>query len=140
MKKILFPKTQNKRSIKKLFKEESRIKLIKKLDSLVSAYIKKKAKGKCARCGQIRKNMGTSHFWSRRYLGTRWEEENLDWMCWLPCHFTAEKEKQGWYQDYMISKLGKDRYEILKVKALTVTHYSKVDIKLLIQYYETKRP
>ena len=128
--KIKFPK--------KFPKEKSLRKLEKELDKAVSDYLKAKSKGICVRCGKHRKNMGVSHYWSRKHRSTRWEIDNLDWMCWLPCHYTAEHEKQGWYRDYMIGKLGERGYQTLMVKANTVTKFSRQDIQLLINFYENK--
>jgi hypothetical protein len=32
----------------------------------------------------------------------------------MPCHITAEKEKQGWYKDFMVKRLGAKKYKELE--------------------------
>lgn len=121
-------------------KEKTRSQLIKDLDKLFSDHIKKQYNGVCVHCGRKAKNMGVSHYYSRRYLGTRWLEENCCWACW-GCHFyDMEKKKTPgeWYHEYMFRSLGKKGFEKLKIKALAVNKFSTNDIKLLIMKYETQ--
>ena len=117
-------------------KTKSRGKLIKELDKCFSDYMKAKSNGKCSRCGWIRKNAGVSHYWSRKHIGTRWEIDNCDWLCWLPCHQTFEHEKQGEYMDFMLKKLGRAKMAKLKMRANTVTKFSTVDIMLMIKNFD----
>lgn len=127
-------------------KEKTRSQLIKILDGMVSNYILVKVcKGKCMRCGKQHVkttndkwlNYGCSHFWARTYMGTRWEVDNLDGLGWLPCHASIwEHDKNGQYRDYMLKKLGNKRYKELEIKARSVTKFSTLDIKLLIQNFD----
>lgn len=128
------------RLLRKQEKSESRRNLIKKLDKLVSDYVKRKAEGKCQRCGQVRKNAGVSHYFGRKHIGTRWCLENLDWACW-GCHlYHMEKEKNpgGWYYNYMIKKLGEKKFKTLEIMAYSITKFSRQDIQFLINFYENK--
>ena len=109
--------------------------LVKQLDKAFSNFLKVKSMGKCSRCGQVRPNAGVSHYWSRVHKGTRWDEENCDWACWLPCHSIWEHEKQGAYMDFMIKKLGKKGYEKLRIKALAVAKWTTSDLQILIREY-----
>ena len=131
-------------------KEKTRWQLIKILDGMVSNFIlNKKCMGLCMRCGKRHlayenkkgemkcNNYGCSHYWPRDYMGTRFEEENLDGLCWLPCHSQKwEKSKQGDYKDYMIKKLGVRGYNKLELKARTVTKFSRQNIQLLINNFD----
>lgn len=122
----------------KIVKEKSRSKLIKELDHIISEKVKVKAKGKCFKCG--RSGNGVSHYYSRKYIGTRWSMENLDWSCWA-CHFhQLEHFKQPgeWYHQYMIKKLGDRGFKTLEIQAHAITKFSRQDILLLIKIYEPK--
>ena len=125
---------------KKFPKEKSRSRLIKELDRIVSEKVKKLSKGRCVKCGQVRKNAGVSHYFGRKHMGTRWSLENLDWACW-GCHlYHMEKEKNpgGWYYNYMIKKLGEKKFKTLEIMAYSITKFSRQDIQLLINFYENK--
>lgn len=70
--------------------------------------------GKCLRCGAT-DSLTCSHFWSRRISALRYEPDNCITLCAWRCHiFGWEKEKQGEYRDFMIQRLGQERYEDLK--------------------------
>lgn len=120
-------------------KEKTRSQLIKILDKLYSDYIKEKAKGKCFKCGLVKKNAGISHFYSRKNMSTRWDNDNCDWACW-GCHFYhLEHFKQSgqFYERYLIKKLGKEGFSQLVMKSQMITKYSTVDIKLLITNFSS---
>lgn len=148
----LMPKVAKKKKSKpKLPKEKTRWQLIKILDGMVSNFIlNKKCMGLCMRCGKRHlayknkkgelkyHNYGTSHYWARDYMGTRFEVDNLDGLCWWPCHGQKwEHDKQGAYKDYMVKKLGKKGFEKLEIKAKAVTKFSIVDIKNLIANFDS---
>jgi len=116
--------------------QKERSQIIKELDKLISAEVKKKAGGKCARCKQIRKKMGCSHYYSRRYKGSRWDLKNLDWLCWFPCHQMWEHDKQGGYTDYMQEKLGTHEMIHLKIKAYGVNRFPTSDLQILCEEFK----
>lgn len=115
-------------------KEKTRSQLIKDLDKLFSNHLKAKSHGRCVRCGRV--GTGVSHYWSRKHIGTRWDTDNCDWVCWFPCHDLLEHEKQGEYMDFMIKKLGQKKYDEIKIKAISINKFSTVDIKLMIQNFD----
>ena len=85
-----------------------------KTDREFSLYIRARD-GKCLKCGRSDRRLSCSHFWGRRRSELRYEEDNCITLCWLPCHkFEWEKEKAGAYRDFMIQRLGVERYEELK--------------------------
>ena len=117
--------------------------LVKKLDDVVSLLVRKRALYRCIRCGRFHgpksKNLSASHYWSRGHIGTRWDLDNLDAACWFPCHkYKLEGEKQGWYREYMISKLGQKGFERLELKANTRAGYSISDLILLLKDFQKK--
>ena len=124
----------SKRIIKELLKKPSRSKLIKQLDKLFSDYLKKHYSGKCFKCSRISKNAGVSHYFSRKYMGTRWDLENCQWSCWA-CHFhQLEHLKQPgeWYYRWMERNTN---FKKLEIKAHAITKYSVVDLQLLIDHF-----
>jgi hypothetical protein len=121
----------------KIPKPKKRSQLIKDLDTLTANYIKKLQKYECQRCHTIYKPksraLTCSHFYKRGYMGTRWDWNNLDAMCW-GCHKLIEGDKQedSWYSNFMKKKLGEEGLEMLKFKAHAITKYSYQDIDLMV--------
>lgn len=89
-------------------KKPSRKTLKRKLDKLVSEIVRKR--GKCERC--LGKNcLQAAHIFSRTYLNTRWDLDNVLCLC-AGCHFFAHKNPilfVEWLKNYMPT-----RYEVLK--------------------------
>ena len=115
--------------------------LVKELDTLISAYILKKGNYTCVRCGKKyikgQRNLTCSHYWDRQYKGTRWDSDNLDPLCWMPCHSQKwEHDKNGAYKDYMIKKLGTKKLDKLEIKARAIAKFSSVDLRLFIGHFD----
>ena len=129
--------------IKKQEKALSRKSLIDKLDDVVSLLVRKLAHYRCIRYGKFHgpksKNLTCTHYWSRVHMGTRWDLDNLDAACWFPCHkYKLEGEKQGWYRNFMINKLGQKGFDKLEMKANTITKFSSSDLLLLLRDFQQK--
>lgn len=78
-----------------------------------SRWIRKRD-GRCLRCGTT-ESLTNSHFWTRKNSALRYEPDNCITLCAWKCHIYGwEKEKQGAYRDFMIDRLGIERYEELK--------------------------
>ncbi len=100
-----------------------------KADAEFSLYIRRRDKWRCKRCGRQHeegsKTLGCSHYWGRNHENTRFDPENCDSLCNMPCHEEWEKEKQnkkeykGEYTRYMIKKLGENGFKILMMNAHT---------------------
>lgn len=125
---------QGLRLLRKREKSESRRAIIKKLDKVVSDIAKKRDRYTCVRC-QKRYPEGSralhaSHFFSRRYMGTRFDLDNIDTLCY-GCHRLAESDKQGWYKDFKMDQLMED-YITLETRAYAVTKFSTSDLRLLL--------
>jgi hypothetical protein len=89
------------------------------LDILFSRYIKLLAGGICEYCGQRPNSRGyhTHHFIGRRYLNTRYEQDNCVALC-MSCHnlmgdFPDES------QAFFVKRVGSQRAEELKIIART---------------------
>ena len=114
--------------------------LVKELDTMVSAFILKKGKYTCVRCHKQylpkQRGLTCSHYWDRQYKSVRWDKDNLDPLCWRPCHSQKwEHDKQGEYKDYMLRKLGVKGYNKLEIKARSITKFSRVDLRLIIDNF-----
>ena len=120
-------------------KEKTRWQLIKILDKMYSEYLKKKSKGICFKCGRTSKNAGVSHYFSRKYMGGRWDNDNCDFACW-GCHqnqLEHFKQPGDFYYNYMIKKLGLADFVKLEMKVHAVNKFSIGDIKLLIANFSS---
>lgn len=95
---------------------------IRKADKLFSLYIRERDGWKCVRCGKQHdkssKNFGVSHYYGRRHEATRFDPENVDSMCNLPCHSEWEHEKKEGreYYNFKLKQLGQDRFDRLLLR------------------------
>ncbi len=105
---------------------------IEPADRLFSQFIRKRDKWRCVRCGRQHEEgsatLGCSHYWGRVHRSTRFDPDNWDSLCNLPCHRLWEGEERDEYMRFMIKKLGgENEFKILKFKAHT---YKRKDKKL----------
>lgn len=117
MKRTGFKKRAKTRLKRKIRGNKPKIKqyTTKHADKDFSLYIRQRD-GKCLRCGKLT-NLTCSHFWGRTKSSTRFDPENCITLCWLPCHYQWEHEKQGEYRDFMIQWLGQEKYDALEKRA-----------------------
>jgi len=108
------------------------------IDKIFSDYIKKKAGGKCEFCGQRPSLMGyhTHHFVGRRYLNTRWEEDNCVALC-LHCH-NLMHDFSTIEQDFFMKRIGTKRMEELEILARTYHKMGKGRREEIKLYYQEK--
>lgn len=110
------PRPKIKSNIKKRTKVVRKIWTLVKADTEFSLWIRARD-GRCVRCGST-KRLTNSHFWPRQHKGTRFDPENCDAVCWMPCHkYIWEKEKQGQYRDFKLNQLGVARYQAMEARA-----------------------
>ena len=118
-------------------KKTDRQKQIKRLDTLFSEYIRKRAMkrvGGCERCltpKKTYKELQTAHFHSRRKYTVRWDERNAVGLCggchmYLDSHIDAKQE--------FARKLLGEEYEKLYILAEMTTKQSAIDYSLLEIY------
>lgn len=101
------------------------------LDALFSQYIRLRD----ARCMVCRRwfpfeKLQCSHFFSRRHVGTRWDEKNACAKC-----FTCHQRMGGnpvLFAEWIERYLGRAEYERLRVRAHKVTKFTASD-KLFIR-------
>ena len=96
------------------------------LDTLFSKYIKLKAGGVCEYCGKTPSPQGYHCHHGvagRRYLNTRWEEDNCAALC-LNCH-NLFGDFASINKTFFEKKIGTKRYEELEIIARTYHKMSK---------------
>lgn len=97
------------------------------LDKLFADYMKLKAEGKCEYCGQYPKSKWGYHnhhgVAGRRYLNTRWMEDNCIAAC-LGCHNFLE-DFPGINAEFFKKRIGAKRYEEIEIIARTYHKMTK---------------
>lgn len=120
-------------------KKLSRSKLIKKLDTIFSQYIRvkdsnKKGIGTCVTCGKKEhwKNLQAGHFMSRKHYSTRWDEDNVKIQC-VSCNVFRYGE-QFLFSKYLGNKLSED----LLAKSRNIIKFTNVELEEMISQYSNK--
>jgi hypothetical protein len=122
-------------------KKLSRSKLVKKLDTVFSKYIRKKNadhKGYCTciTCGK--KHLWDSgkihagHFQSRKFYSLRWSERNVKPQC-VGCNMF----RQGEQYKYSLF-LGKDEAEVLYLKSKETVKFTNYELEEMIKDYSDR--
>tara|TARA_R110000765_G_scaffold327674_1_gene418767 strand:- start:89 stop:472 length:384 start_codon:yes stop_codon:yes gene_type:complete len=119
-------------------KKPSRSKLIKKLDTVFSLYIRlknsKEGIGTCVTCEKQDhwKNLQAGHFQSRKHYNTRWDEDNVQIQC-VSCNVFKYGEQ------FLFSKyLGHNLSEDLLVKSRIIVKFTNLELEEMIIFYSNK--
>lgn len=120
----------------------SKPKLRDKLDAVFSKYIRLKysdAKGycRCISCGKILpwKEIQNGHYMSRRYMSTRFCEDNCRPQC-VACNIFNQGNIQM-YRRGLIKQIGEQRVNLVEVRARTENkNWSLFEYNQLIAYYQ----
>ena len=120
-------------------KKLSRSKLVKKLDTVFSKYIRISSADKsgyctCVTCGVVKhwKEIQAGHFMSRKHYSTRWDERNVKSQC-IGCNMF----KQGEQYKYSLF-LGKDEAEVLYLKSKETVKFTNYELEEMIKDYSDK--
>ncbi len=140
---------KNKKSSQKENKEpktkvsNSKPNLVKKLDRIFALYIRLRdvmpnGYVRCISCGQIKRfeDVDCGHFHSRRHMATRFSEENCSAECKGCNRFSADHLID--YQKNLIQKIGKQRFDLLNVKAHSTCHYLDSELEAMIDHYKNE--
>lgn len=116
---------------------------VDRLDRIFSLYIRLRdafpnGTIRCISCGQIKPfaDFDCGHYFSRTHLGTRWDEDNCNAEC-KYCNRFRSDHMEG-YRRNLITKIGQQRFDLLEVKAHSITKKDEFKMQLLIKYYEEK--
>jgi hypothetical protein len=100
-------------------------------DILFSLYIRNRDSWTCVRCKRQHPEgaatLGNSHFYGRRNESTRFEPDNCDSLCNMPCHHKWGGDDRMEYREFKLKQLGKKRYDQLVFQAQS---YKKKDRKM----------
>jgi len=130
------------KTIPKTKKKPSRSKLVKKLDTIFSQYIRLREADssgfvECFTCGKrshFKSGMQAGHFQSRRHYATRWDERNVQVQC-VGCNMFKGGEQ------FLFAKALDEKYyagisDELYITAQTIVKFSNLDIELLTTKYQ----
>ncbi len=120
----------------------SKSSLVKEADKWFSYYIRLKYSDKngycrCISCGKIYfwKNIQNGHYMSRRYMSTRFAEDNC-----RPQGVECNIFNQGAIQMYrraLIKEIGEQRVDLIEIRARQERkNWSIFELKQLIEYYK----
>ena len=121
-------------------KKLSRGKIVKKLDSIFSQYIRrrdvKESIAECFTCGKKDdwKRLQCGHFQSRRFYSTRWDETNCQVQC-KSCNIYKEGE-QFKFGTNLNKQFGKKTSERLEVKAREIVKIPTFELEDMIKHYQ----
>jgi hypothetical protein len=117
--------------------------LVDKLDKVFSQYIRMRdamPSGffRCISCGQIKpiQKADAGHYYSRRHMSTRFDEDNVHAECSSCNRFSAEHIIG--YRENLIKKIGEQRFLLLEVKANDTKKWSSFELEQLIKYYRAR--
>lgn len=138
-----FSRTETKAK-KSLPKKLSKKKLIEKLDRIFSVYIRIKYSDdrgycRCISCGKIHhwKDIQCGHYMSRRYMSTRWSEDNC-----RPQDVACNIFNQGAIQAYrvaLVKQIGEQRVNLIEARARQETcKYGEFELNTLIHHYKNE--
>lgn len=99
-------------------------------DDLFSKLVRERAGWKCECCGKYypegnRMGLHCSHYFGRRYKGTRWHPDNA-WSHCYGCHAKFEGDPYM-FNKWVTDRLGAGMVEILREKAYAVTKLKPAD-------------
>ena len=116
-------------------------KLKKELDKWFSLYIRLRESEnglvQCFTCGSVKpynRGMQNGHFQSRRFMATRYDEENCQPQC-VGCNMFKSGE-QFKFALALDGKYGEGTAEELQFLAQTIVKFTRVDYEEKISYYK----
>ena len=131
--------TQEKKKVKAGLSKPA---LIKELDKLFSYYVRLKNSDKngycrCISCGKIFfwKDIQNGHYMSRRYMSTRFAEDNCRPQC-VACNIFNQGNIQM-YRRALVRSIGEQRVDLIEVRARQERReWSLFDLKQMIDFYK----
>lgn len=124
-------------------KKVARKKLVEELDKVFSLFIRQRTADdngmvKCFTCQKRShwKEMDCGHYWSRRYVSTRWDETNCQVQC-KGCNIF----NQGAGPQFalaLIEKYGQDSLTMLEVKKNNTSKMDSFQLGVLIKHYSER--
>lgn len=142
IKKTPWDKLKKKQERKKAKAGLSKSKLRDKLDAIFSKYIRLKYSDKngycrCISCGKVFfwKEIQNGHYMSRRYMSTRFSEDNCRPQC-VACNIFNQGNIQM-YRRALIKQIGEQRVNLIEVRAKRESkNWSLFEYQTMIDFYQ----
>lgn len=117
---------------------DERKKLVKKLDTVFSMYIRKRDKYRCIVCGATReiRTIQCGHLFSRVANSTRFDEANAHAQC-SGCNLRHEHDPEP-YRRAWLAKHSQDEYDRVYAKWSNPTKFTISDLEIMIELYQNK--
>lgn len=118
------------------------LKLVRKLDIIFSTYIRLRDSNdgyfQCCSCGQFKpyEQADAGHYINRRYMATRWREDNVHAQC-RHCNRFSEGNGSG-YTRFIIRKYGMERLDYLDALKNERAGFTDSDLILMIDDYKAR--
>jgi len=106
--------------------KSERKKLVEALDSLASKLCRSRVGGICEHCGKEANQ--AHHYFGRRKYSTRWEMDNLVSLCWACHRYWAHPDYES-CRDYLISRIGQERFDELKLQSNQPGNFKVTDLR-----------
>ena len=111
------------------------------LDALFSDYVRSRDKWTCRRCTKYfpeghRQGIHCAHIFSRRHKGIRHDPDNAIALC-HGCH-TYFTGYPLYFATWIIEQIGRQKYDVLRMKARKPTKLTKADIEIIRQDLKRK--
>lgn len=136
-------KPKNATAPKETGKKRTKPNLVEKLDRVFALYIRLRdtmpsGYFKCISCGKIKhfSEGDCGHFYSRRHMSTRFDEDNAHHEC-RGCNRFSAEHLIG-YQTNLIRKIGMGRFELLGTKAHQSKQWHDFELEALIKHYKAE--
>ena len=113
-------------------KKTARQRVVKRLDDIVSKYIRERDKA-CVQCGKV-ETLTNGHVFSRRAYNTRWDitgDGNCHTQCW-GCNFLHGKDNYEYYKWY-VDKYGQEEFENLRKRYREIKKYKTPELEELYE-------
>ena len=121
-------------------KKNSRTKLVKKLDTIFSIYIRRRNAvediAECFTCGKRDhwKRLQNGHFQSRKYYSTRWDKLNCQVQC-PKCNIFNQGEQYA-FSKKLDQQYGEGTSNELSLKAKVLSKLTTNEIEEIIETYK----
>ena len=121
-------------------KKPSRSKIVQKLDTVFSLYIRTKNSKNgvctCCTCGRKYeiKRIQNGHFMSRKHYSTRWDEKNCAPQC-FGCNVGGQGQ-QFLYAKFIDDTYGEGTADELLQKSREIVKFSTHELEEMIEYYQ----
>ncbi|MBA4274062.1 MAG: hypothetical protein C0436_00250 [Alphaproteobacteria bacterium] len=108
-------------------------KQVARCDAIFSQYIRLRDRY-CITCGTT-EGIQCSHYYTKKaHAAVRWDERNAHSQC-AACHVRHHNIDPGLYTTWLIDTMGRDEYDLLRLKAYSTASYTYDDLREIEVHY-----